>query len=69
MEWFQIVGSRWLCDNFTFTKELQQRYGLTKTKPTGVIRPFVCYDVLNHYVLDGVLSTKQIGESVLALNI
>ena len=25
------------------------------------------YDVLNHYVLDGVLSTKQIGERVLAL--
>lgn len=53
-----------------FTKELQQRYGLTKNQTnTGVIqaRVSVLYDVLNHYVLDGVLSTKQIGERVLAL--
>ena len=53
-----------------FTKELQQRYGLTKNQTnTGVIqaRVSVLYDVLNHYGLDGVLSTKQIGERVLAL--
>ena len=51
-------------------RQLQQRYGLTKNQTNiGVIqaRVSVLYDVLNHYVLDGVLSTKQIGERVLAL--
>ena len=70
MEWFQSVGSRWLYDNFTFYKRITTAiWSLKNQTNTGVIqaRVSVLYDVLNHYVLDGVLSTKQIGERVLAL--
>ena len=56
--------------NLPFTKELEQIYGLTKNQTsTGTVqaRVSVLYDVLNNYVLDGILSKKSIGERALAL--
>ena len=53
-----------------FTKELKTIYGLTKNQTkTGVVqaRVSVLYDVLNNYVLEGLLSAKQTGERALAL--
>lgn len=51
------------------TQELKDIYGETKSQNTnGVIqaRVSVLYDVLNHIVLDGILSTLSIGEGNLA---
>lgn len=53
-----------------FTKELKRIYGLTKNQTnTSVVqaRSSVLYDVLNNYVLDSILSPKEIGERALAL--
>jgi len=53
-----------------YTKELKKTYGITKNQTnTGVVqaRVSVLYDVLNRYVLDSQLSSKKIGERVLAL--
>jgi hypothetical protein len=53
-----------------FTKELKKIYGLTKNQTnTGVVqaRVSVLYDVLNKYVLDSQLSSKDIGERALGL--
>lgn len=53
-----------------FTKELKKIYGEAKNQTnTSIVqaRASVLYDVLNNYVLDGVLSSKDIGERVLAL--
>lgn len=52
------------------TKELKKLYGETKNQTkTSVVqaRASVLYDVLNNYVLDGVLCSKEIGERNLAL--
>ncbi|MEW7277567.1 transposase [Aquimarina sp. 2201CG1-2-11] len=52
------------------TKELKRIYGETKNQTNTIIvqaRASVLYDVLNHYVLDGILSPKDIGERALAL--
>ena len=52
------------------TKELKNVYGETKNQTkTSVVqaRVSVLYDVLNHYVLDGILCPKDIGERALAL--
>ncbi len=56
--------------NLPFTKELKQIYGITKNQTNnGLVqaRISVLYDVLNNYVLDGILSNKSIGERALAL--
>ncbi len=52
------------------TKELKRIYGETKNQTkTSLVqaRASVLYNVLNHYVLDGILSPKDIGERTLAL--
>jgi len=52
------------------TKELRTFYGETKNQTkTSIVqaRASVLYDVLNQYVLDGILSPKDIGERALAL--
>ena len=67
---FRVLAADGSTVTLPFTKELEQLYGLTKNQTnTGVIqaRASVLYDVLNNYVLDGLLSTKQIGERTLAL--
>ncbi len=62
-----VDGSRL---NLPNTKELVSYYGETKNQNTsGVVqaRVSVLYDVLNNYVLDGVLSPLKIGEGKLAI--
>ena len=52
------------------TRELKKIYGETKNQTkTSIVqaRASVLYDVLNQYVLDGILSPKDIGERALAL--
>ena len=52
------------------TKELRNKYGETiNQSSTSIVqaRVSVIYDVLNHYVLDGILSPLNVGESKLAL--
>lgn len=52
-----------------YTKELKEIYGETKNqKQTGVVqaRVSVLYDVVNNYVIDGILSPLKIGEHALA---
>lgn len=52
------------------TKELKSVYGETKNQTNTTVvqaRTSVLYDVLNHYVLDGILSSKDVGERTLAL--
>lgn len=63
-----VDGSRMTLPN---TKELTLEYGKSKNQSnTGVTqaRVSVLYDVLNKYVLDGILSPLKIGENPLALN-
>jgi len=67
---FRVLAVDGSSVNLPFTKELQQIYGLTKNQTdTGIVqaRVSVLYDVLNNYVLDGILSPKVIGERSLAL--
>lgn len=62
-----VDGSRL---NLPNTKELASFYGETKNQNTsGVVqaRVSVLYDVLNNYVLDGILSPLKVGESKLAI--
>jgi len=62
-----VDGSRMTLPN---TKELAIEYGTTKNQSdTGVVqgRVSVLYDVLNKYVLDGILSPLKVGESVSAI--
>ncbi len=52
------------------TKELEIFYGKTKNQTkTSIVqaRVSVLYDVLNHYVLDGLLVSRNTGERELAL--
>lgn len=52
------------------TKELKNKYGESKNQTqTNIVqaRVSIIYDVLNHYVLDGILSPINIGENKLAL--
>lgn len=52
------------------TKELKKFYGETKNQTkTSIVqaRVSLLYDVLNNYVLDGVLCSKEVGERSLAL--
>jgi len=63
-----VDGSRLVLPD---TNELENIYGKTKNQSeTGVVqaRISVLYDVLNRFVIDGVLSPLSTGESVLALN-
>lgn len=63
-----VDGSRMTLPN---TKELELEYGKTKNQSnTGVVqgRVSVLYDVLNKYVIDGILSPLKVGENSLALN-
>lgn len=53
-----------------YTKELKRIYGETRNQhETGVVqaRLSVLYDVINNYVIDGILSPLIIGEGKLAL--
>lgn len=62
-----VDGSRMTLPN---TKDLELEYGKTKNQSdTGVVqaRVSVLYDVLNHYVIDGILSPLKIGENALAI--
>lgn len=62
-----VDGSRITLPN---TTELKKIYGETKNQTqTGIVqaRVSVLYDVLNNYVLDGLLSPLAIGEGKLAL--
>jgi len=62
-----VDGSRMTLPN---TKELEFEYGKTKNQSnTGVVqgRVSVLYDVLNKYVLDGILSPLKVGEGVSAI--
>lgn len=62
-----VDGSRL---NLPNTKELASYYGETKNQNnSGVVqaRVSVLYDVLNNYVLDGILSPLSVGESKLAV--
>lgn len=52
------------------TKELKNKYGERKNQTqTSIVQARVStiYDVLNHYVLDGILSPINVGENKLAL--
>lgn len=63
-----VDGSRMTLPN---TKELKNEYGETKNQnKTGVVqaRVSVLYDVLNKYVLDGILTPLSVGEIVSAIN-
>ena len=63
-----IDGSRLTLPN---TEELKNYYGETKNQTNaGVVqaRVSVMYDVLNKYVLDGILSPLSIGEADSAIN-
>ena len=63
-----IDGSRMTLPN---TKELTLEYGKSKNQSNkGVVqaRVSVLYDVLNKYVIDGILSPLKVGENPLALN-
>lgn len=63
-----IDGSRLTLPN---TEELKNYYGETKNQTnTGVVqaRVSVLYDVLNKYVLDGIVSPLSIGEADSAIN-
>ena len=63
-----VDGSRMTLPN---TPELQNQYGLTKNQSnTGFAqaRVSVLYDVLNNYVLDGILSPLSHGELVSAID-
>jgi len=62
-----VDGSRMTLPN---TKELETEYGKTKNQSnTGVVqgRVSVLYDVLNKYVLDGILSPLKVGEGASAI--
>lgn len=53
-----------------FTKELKYIYGQTKNQSdTGVVqaRVSVLYDVINNYVIEGILSPLKVGEGRLAI--
>lgn len=67
---FRVLAIDGSSINLPFTEKLKKIYGFTKNQTnTGVVqaRVSVVYDVLNNYVLDGILSNKAIGERVLAL--
>jgi hypothetical protein len=54
-----------------YTKELKAIYGeVNNQSPTGVLqaRVSVLYDVINHYVIDGILTQLTTGEGNLALD-
>lgn len=62
-----VDGSRF---TLPYTDELKNIYGKTKNQSkTGVVqgRVSVLYDVINNYVIDGILSPLKIGEGKLAL--
>jgi len=52
------------------TKELKNKYGESKNQTqTSIVqaRVSIIYDVLNHFVIDGILSPIKVGENKLAL--
>jgi hypothetical protein len=67
---FRLLGVDGSCLTLPFTTELKKIYGETKNQSgTGVVqsRVSVLYDVINNYVIEGVLSPLKIGEGKLAI--
>jgi len=67
---FRLLGVDGSRLTLPHTKELKKIYGQTKNRSdNGVVqaRLSVLYDVINNYVIDGILSPLKIGEGKLAL--
>jgi len=67
---FRLLGVDGSRLTLPFTTELKKIYGETKNQnDTGVVqsRVSVLYDVINNYVIEGILSPLKIGEGKLAI--